>query len=390
MFNRVLLIVLDSVGAGEAPDADKFGDSGANTLGHICEKTNVNLENMGKLGLGNILPLKSIPKNPNAIGAYGKMTEVSKGKDTTTGHFEIAGLWINKPMPTFPHGFPKNIIEPFQAAIGTKILGNKVASGTQIINELGDDHVKTGFPIVYTSADSVFQIAAHEDIISPDKLYDICKIARKILTGEAAVGRVIARPFIGTKNGSYTRTERRRDFSIKPFSPTILDKMKESGHNVFAIGKIEDIFAGCGITGKCHSTNNTAGIDAIIKALKDIKEGLIFVNLVDFDMLYGHRNDVVGYANALKEFDTKLPNIISSLNKNDLLIITADHGNDPTTKGTDHTREYVPLLVYSPSMKCGVNLGVRDTFCDISKTIADIFKISGTGHGTSFLKDIPV
>lgn len=386
----MILIVLDSVGAGEAPDADKFGDLGANTLGHICEKTNVNLKNMEKLGLGNILSLKSVSKNSTPIGAYGKMKEVSIGKDTTTGHFEISGLWINKPMPTFPNGFPKSIIKPFEDAIGTQIIGNKVASGTQIINELGDEHVKTGYPIIYTSADSVFQIAAHEDIIPPDKLYDMCKTARKMLTGDAAVGRVIARPFIGTKNGNYTRTERRRDFSIKPFNPTILDKMKESGHEVFAIGKIEDIFAGCGITGKYHSTNNKAGIDATIKSLSDVKEGLIFTNLVDFDMLYGHRNDVVGYANALKEFDTKLPNIISALNKEDLLIITADHGNDPTTKGTDHTREYVPLLVYSPSMKCGVNLGVRDTFCDISETIADIFKIKGTGHGTSFLKELPL
>jgi len=389
MFKRVILIVLDSVGVGELPDAYRFGDEGSNTLGHVTEKTGVELPNMGQLGLGNIIPLKSVPENPNAIGGYGKMAEKSAGKDTTTGHWEIAGLFIEKPFPTYPHGFPDEIIKEFEKRIGRKVLGNKPASGTEIIKELGEEHVKTGFPIVYTSADSVFQVAAHEDVIPPVELYRICEIAREILKGDHAVGRVIARPFTGS-SGNFVRTENRRDFSLKPFEPTILDMLKEAGYEVFAIGKIEDIFAGQGITGKNHTTNNDEGITATIKAMDEVKDGLIFTNLVDFDMLYGHRNDVEGYAKALKNFDDRLPEIMEKLTKEDLLIITADHGCDPATESTDHSREYVPLLVYSPLMKHGVNLGVRSTYADIAATIAEIFEVGSTKHGTSFLRELPL
>ncbi|AIS51648.1 phosphopentomutase DeoB [Thermoanaerobacter kivui] len=389
MFKRVILIVLDSVGVGELPDAYKFGDEGSNTLGHVTEKTGVELPNMGRLGLGNIIPLKSVPENPNAIGGYGKMAEKSAGKDTTTGHWEIAGLITEKPFPTYPHGFPEEIIKEFEKRIGRKVLGNKPASGTEIIKELGEEHVKTGYPIVYTSADSVFQVAAHEDVIPLEELYRICEIAREILKGDHAVGRVIARPFTGTP-GNFVRTGNRRDFSLKPFEPTVLDMLKEAGYEVFAIGKIEDIFAGQGITEKNHTINNDEGITATIKAMDDIKNGLIFTNLVDFDMLYGHRNDVEGYAKALKHFDNRLPEIMGKLTKEDLLIITADHGCDPTTPSTDHSREYVPLLVYSPSMKHGINLGVRSTYSDVAATIAEIFKVGPTKHGTSFLKELPL
>ncbi|EGD52709.1 phosphopentomutase [Thermoanaerobacter ethanolicus JW 200] len=389
MFKRVILIVLDSVGVGELPDAYKFGDEGSNTLGHVTEKTGIELPNMGKLGLGNIIPLKSVPENPNAVGGYGKMAEKSAGKDTTTGHWEIAGLITEKPFPTYPHGFPEEIIKEFEKRIGRKVLGNKPASGTEIIKELGEEHVKTGYPIVYTSADSVFQVAAHEDVIPLEELYRICEIAREILKGDHAVGRVIARPFTGTP-GNFVRTGNRRDFSLKPFEPTILDMLKEAGYEVFAIGKIEDIFAGQGITEKNHTTNNDEGITATIKAMDEIKNGLIFTNLVDFDMLYGHRNDVEGYAKALTHFDNRLPEIMGKLTKEDLLIITADHGCDPTTPSTDHSREYVPLLVYSPSMKHGINLGVRSTYSDVAATIAEIFKVGPTKHGTSFLKELPL
>ncbi|MDP9750517.1 phosphopentomutase [Thermoanaerobacter pentosaceus] len=389
MFKRVILIVLDSVGVGELPDAYRFGDEGSNTLGHVTEKTGVDLPNMGQLGLGNIIPLKSVPENPNAIGGYGKMAEKSAGKDTTTGHWEIAGLFINKPFPTYPNGFPDEIIKEFEKRIGRKVLGNKPASGTEIIKELGEEHVKTGFPIVYTSADSVFQVAAHEDVIPPVELYRICEIAREILKGDHAVGRVIARPFTGS-SGNFVRTENRRDFSLKPFEPTILDMLKEAGYEVFAIGKIEDIFAGQGITGKNHTTNNDEGITATIKAMDEVNDGLIFTNLVDFDMLYGHRNDVEGYAKALKNFDDRLPEIMEKLTKEDLLIITADHGCDPATESTDHSREYVPLLVYSPLMKHGVNLGVRSTYADIAATIAEVFEVGSTKHGTSFLRELPL
>ncbi|KKC30472.1 phosphopentomutase [Caldanaerobacter subterraneus] len=389
MLQRVILIVLDSVGVGELPDAYKFGDEGTNTLGHVVEKTGIKLPTMEKLGLGNIIPLKTVAPNPNAIGAYGKMAEKSAGKDTTTGHWEIAGLIVEKPFPTYPEGFPKEIIEEFEKRIGRKVLGNKPASGTEIIKELGEEHIKTGYPIVYTSADSVFQIATHEEVIPLEELYRMCEIAREILKGDHAVGRVIARPFIGSP-GNFVRTANRRDFSLKPFGPTVLDMLKEAGYQVYAVGKIEDIFAGQGITDSVHTGNNDEGITATIEAMDAVKKGIIFTNLVDFDMVYGHRNDVNGYAKALKHFDERLPEIMLRLKEEDLLIITADHGCDPTTPGTDHTREYVPLLVYSPSMKEGRDLGLRKTYADVAATIAEIFNVGPIRTGTSFLRELPL
>jgi phosphopentomutase len=389
MLQRVILIVLDSVGVGALPDAYKFGDEGTNTLGHVVESTGIELPTMEKLGLGNIIPLKTVRPNPEAIGAYGKMAEKSAGKDTTTGHWEIAGLILKKPFPVYPEGFPNEVIEEFERRIGKRVLGNKPASGTEIIKELGEEHMKTGCPIVYTSADSVFQIAAHEEVIPLEELYRMCEIAREILKGEHAVGRVIARPFVG-EPGNFVRTANRRDFSLKPFGPTVLDMLKEAGYTVYAVGKIEDIFAGQGITESVHTANNDEGVTATIDAMDAVKKGIIFTNLVDFDMLYGHRNDTKGYAKALKHFDERLPEIMAKLKETDLLIITADHGCDPTTPGTDHTREYVPLLVYSPSMEEGRNLGLRKTYADVAATIAEIFNVGPIQTGTSFLKELPL
>jgi phosphopentomutase len=384
-FDRIILIVLDSVGIGELPDAGKFGDEGSDTLGHICSATGVKLPNMGSLGLGNIRSLVSVPPCNNPKGFYGKMAEKSAGKDTTTGHWEIAGVWLDKPFPTYPNGFSADIISTFEKRIGTNILGNKPASGTEIIKELGEEHIKTGFPIVYTSADSVFQIAAREDIIPPDRLYEMCRIAREIMTGEHAVGRIIARPFIG-EPGNFVRTERRRDFSLTPPEDTVLDKMIAKGINVYGVGKIEDIFAHRGLTLSNHTGNNRDGVKATIDYMDNLEKGLIFTNLVDFDSLYGHRNNVRGYADALKDFDDSLSDIENNMRRNDLLIITADHGCDPTTESTDHSREYVPLLAYTPSNVNGESLGVRDTFSDIAQTIAENFGLEGFAHGVSFLE----
>lgn len=382
--NRVIIIVLDSVGIGEMPDAELYGDKGSNTLGNIAKSIGgLRLPNMEKLGLGNIGDIYGIKKIDNPIGNYGKCAELSKGKDTVTGHWEISGVVLEKPLKTFPNGFPTEIIEEFQDSIGRKIIGNKVASGTEIIKELGEEHVKTGYPIVYTSADSVFQIAAHEEVIPLENLYDMCKKARKMLTGENTVGRIIARPFIGEK-GNYTRTPNRRDFALDPFNKTILEYIKEDNLNVMAVGKIEDIFNGKGVTEAVHIKNNSEGVDRTIDYMKEDKEGLIFTNLVDFDMLYGHRNDIEGYAEALVEFDKKLPEIINTMKNDDILIITADHGCDPTTASTDHSREYIPLLVYGKPIKGGVNLGIRSCFCDIGKTVLDILQIKNNLYGESF------
>ncbi|MDI6601104.1 MAG: phosphopentomutase [Thermoanaerobacteraceae bacterium] len=386
-FKRIILIVLDSVGIGELPDANLFGDKGSDTLGHICEVTGVELPNMGRLGLGNIRPLKSVPPVETPIGFYGKMAEKSAGKDTTTGHWEIAGVWLNKPFPTYPDGFPEEIISIFEKRIGTKVLGNKAASGTEIIKELGERHIETGYPIVYTSADSVFQIAAHEDIIPLERLYEMCRIAREIMMGDHAVGRIIARPFTGTP-GNFVRTEHRRDFSLEPPEETVLDRIVAKGLEVYAVGKIEDIFAHRGITRSNHTGNNRDGIAATINYMNELKTGLIFTNLVDFDTQFGHRNNAKGYADALKEFDDAILEIISKMNSNDLLMITADHGCDPTTTSTDHSREYVPLLVYTPSNQNGASLGIRDTFSDIAQTIAENFDLEAFEHGKSFLGDV--
>ena len=385
---RIVIIVLDSVGIGELPDADIYGDKGSNTLGNIAAAVGgMRLTNLEMLGLGCIDGIKGFERCGSATGCFGKMAEKSAGKDTTTGHWEIAGIILDKPFPVYPHGFPKDVMETFEKAIGTKTLCNFAASGTEIIKQLGQQHVMTGYPIVYTSADSVLQIAAHEGIIPIEKLYEMCRKAREILHGEHAVGRVIARPFTGTE-GNFTRTERRHDFSLKPVRKTILDSLKDKGFLVKAVGKIEDIFCGQGITDKVHIHNNMDGVDKTLDYMKDEFDGLIFTNLVDFDMLYGHRNDTKGYARALEEFDARLPEILSKLEEEDILIITADHGCDPTTASTDHSREYVPLLVYGKNIKRSVNLGIRLSFTDIAQTVAEAYNIQESFNGKSFYRDV--
>ena len=380
---RAIIIVLDAVGIGELPDADKYGDKGSNTLMHVKEALPaLNLKNMCNLGLGLIDGDNVYEKVNNPKGIYGKMAEHSAGKDTTTGHWELSGIWIDKPFPTYPKGFPKEIIEEFESKIGRKVLGNCVASGTVIIQELGDEHMKTGYPIVYTSADSVFQIACHEDIIPIEKQYRYCEIAREILQGDNGVGRVIARPFIGS-NGHYTRTERRKDFSLPPIAPTLLDYVSESGLTVSAVGKIEDIFCNRGITQSVHTHTNAEGIEQTIKNIENAPDGLIFTNLVDTDMLYGHRNDVDGFGKSLQYFDDNLPRIINAMSDDDILFITADHGCDPTTPSTDHSREYVFLLGYGKNIKPH-NIGIRRTYADLAKTIADYFNIENDLHGEKF------
>ena len=395
--NRIILIVLDSVGAGELPDAAKYDDVGTNTLKHIFEQSGKDfvLENMGKLGLYNIVPSPYGYNPENIIGCYGKMATLSPAKDTTAGHWELSGIVLDKPFPTYPNGFPKDLIEEFEKQIGTKVLGNCVASGTEIIKELGQKHYDTGFPIVYTSADSVFQIAAAEDsekFGGLERLYKICEIARKLLKGEHAVGRVIARPFIRQQDGTFKRTTNRKDYSLTPSGITVLDKIKKVGGDVVAIGKIKDIFNNKGIVTAYHTIGNPHGIQLTIDSIKDSdysKKQLIFTNLVDFDMLWGHRRNVSSYAQSLKFFDDRLSEIMSSMKEKDLLIITADHGCDPTyTKHTDHTREYVPLMVYGKTIKQNVNLGVRKSLADVAQTIADIFEIEPMKNGTSFKNEI--
>ncbi len=376
---RAIIIVLDAVGIGELPDAKEYGDKGSNTLMHVKEAVpSLNLKNMCSLGLGLIDGYNIYEKVENPSGLYGKMAEKSKGKDTTTGHWEIAGLCLNEPFPTYPNGFPKEIISRFENAIGTKVIGNKAISGTVIINELGDEHIAKGYPIVYTSADSVFQIAAHEDIIPVEKLYEYCEIARKQLS----VGRVIARPFIGS-SGNYTRTERRKDFSLEPTGKTILDYVNSCGMDVCAVGKIEDIFCNRGITKSVHTHTNAEGIEQTIKFIKENSSGLIFTNLVDTDMLYGHRNDVKGFVNSLQYFDDNLPRIIDAMKDDDILFITADHGCDPTTKSTDHSREYVFVLGYGKGIKKG-NIGIRKTYADLGKTVLEYLGIKNNIEGKAF------
>ncbi|WXJ95167.1 Phosphopentomutase [Neomoorella carbonis] len=380
--DRVIIIVLDSVGVGELPDAGKFGDEGSNTLGNIAAAVDLHLPNMARLGLGNIIPLKGIAPAGAPAAAYGKMASRTAGKDTTSGHWELAGLILERPFPLYPHGFPPEIIEPFEKAIGRKVLGNKPASGTVIIEELGAEHMRTGYPIVYTSADSVFQIAAHEDIIPVQELYRYCKIARQLLTGEHAVGRVIARPFVG-EPGHFIRTDRRQDFSLEPPRPTLLDAVINAGLQVMAVGKIKDIFAGRGISRWIHTHDNMDGVDQTCNFMREGGRGLIFTNLVDFDMRYGHRNDVAGYAAALEAFDRRLPELLEALNENDVLVLTADHGCDPTTPSTDHSREYVPLLVCGRQIR-PVNIGVRPTFADLGATVADLLDVPYNLAGESF------
>ncbi len=389
-FPRVSLIVLDSVGIGELPDAAEYNDAGAHTLGHIAEfKNGLHMPNMQNMGLGNIEPIRGIEAVDEPLAYFGKMSELSKGKDTTTGHWEFMGVYTDKPFKTYPDGFPRELIQAFEERTGRKVLGNKPASGTAIIDELGEEHMRTGGLIVYTSADSVFQIAAHEEVVPLEELYRCCEIARELTLDERfSVVRVIARPFIGSP-GQFTRTANRRDYSVNPPHPTVLNALKEAGRDVIAIGKISDIYAGEGVTRAIHTKSNMDGVDQLLNVMKEPFNGLAFVNLVDFDAKFGHRRDPAGYAQALEEFDARLPEVLDALGEEDLLIITADHGNDPTHHGTDHTREYTPLLVYSKSLpQVGKSLGVRGTFADIGATLAENFEVQLPTIGKSFLNEL--
>jgi phosphopentomutase len=387
-FERVIWIVLDSVGVGELPDAADYGDVGRTTLGHISEPRHLALPNLVRLGLANIAPLAHLTPAASPIGAYGKGATHSPGKDTTTGHWEMAGVWLDQAFPTYPHGFPQDLIAEFEKQIGRGTLGNKPASGTEIIKELGEEHVRTGKPIVYTSGDSVFQIAAHEDVIPISELYRMCEIARKLLAGPNRVGRVIARPFAGT-SGHFARTTRRHDYAVDPPKPMLLDVLGERGVPVFGIGKIHDIYNGRGVEKYVTTTGNADGMLKLTEALNERTSGLIFCNLVDFDMLYGHRKDVQGFAESLEEFDRMLGPFMKLLNTSDLLMITADHGCDPDPRWptTDHSREYVPILAYSPRSGAGVNLGIRQTLADMGQTVAQNFG-GEIPHGKSFLNEI--
>lgn len=395
MINRVIWIILDSVGIGELPDANEYGDVGANTLGNIAKtQGGIKIPVLTELGLGNIDGAINLEKVSNPKGCYGKSAEISCGKDTTTGHWEMVGVWSQKPFPTYPNGFSKDIITKFCENAGVSgILGNKTASGTAILDELGEEHRKTKKPIVYTSADSVFQIACNEDIYSPEELYKMCQVARDILTGDDNVARVIARPFLDKKdeNGrliGYTRTANRRDFSLKPSTPNLLTNICDAGLPVAAVGKIEDIFAGTGITEAIHTKDNMDGMDKTLEYMKSQKNGLIFTNLVEFDSAWGHRNDPVSYKRGLEEFDVRLQEVIEEMQDTDLLIINADHGCDPTTPGTDHTREYIPIVVYGKQLRSNVNLGTLETFADIGQTIAEALKVDSIQIGKSFLNRI--
>jgi phosphopentomutase len=384
-FDRVIWIVLDSVGIGELPDAAAYGDVGRDTLGHIARSRPLQLPNLVRLGLANIKPLANLTPAANPAGSYGKGATVSPGKDTTAGHWEMAGIWLEQAFPVYPRGFPKTLIEEFERQIGRGTLGNKPASGTEIIKELGEEHVRSGFPIVYTSGDSVFQIATHEDVIPIAELYRMCEIARKLLDGPNRVGRVIARPFTGTA-GNFRRTERRHDYAVEPPRPMLLDMLGEAKTPVFGVGKIHDIYNGRGVDQYVTTKNNADGMAKLNEALVQRPNGLIFANLVDFDMLYGHRKDMQGFARSLEEFDALLGPFLESLRPPDLLIITADHGcdPDPVNPTTDHSREYVPILAYSPRVRVGANLGTRATLADMGQSVAENFGKS-IPHGTSFL-----
>jgi phosphopentomutase len=383
---KVIVMILDGVGVGAAPDAANYNDVGSSTLLNIAEKIGrLDLPNLQELGLGNITDIIGVEKKPDCIGNFGKMKEQSKGKDSTTGHWEIGGLVTQTQFPVYLNGFPEEILSKFiQLNKLDGILGNKAASGTEIIVELGEEHIRTGFPIIYTSADSVFQIAAHEEVIPIDRLYEICRVTReKIMIGTHAVGRIIARPFIG-KDGNFIRTYRRKDFVLEPHGDMIFDLIVKKGINTIGIGKINDLFAYRNINKQIKTKNNFEGIQETIKAISSEENSYIMTNLIDFDVYYGHRNDAIGFARSLKEFDDYLPEILSALKKSDILIITSDHGNDPTFPGTDHTREIVPLLVYGSDLKRGIDLGLRETFADVSKTICDFYHIDNNLNGTSF------
>lgn len=390
MINRSIIIVLDSFGVGEAPDANEYGDIGSNTLAGIYNNTNLNIPNMKKLGLYNIQGINLDEKEENPIGIYGKAEEKTKGKNSPVGHWEIAGYIKKEPFKTYYEGFPKELLDKISEKAGIKgFICNKKGSGTDFLKQYGEESIRTRRPIIYTSADSVLQIAVHEDIMPVQKLYELCQIARNIIDEDGyGIGTVIARPFIGTSNDNFKRTYNRKDFEAENFGKTMLDVFAENNKKVLAIGKINDLFVGRGISRAIHTNGNTDGIEKTIDEIKNSNEEMIFVNLVDFDMLYGHRNNIEGYAKALEEFDGKLPEIINNLRDNDILIITADHGNDPSTPSTDHNREYVPILIYGKQLKQNIDLGIRKTFSDISATILDLFDLPALENGTSFKNEI--
>ncbi len=383
---RVIAIVLDSVGVGELPDAAAYGDDGSDTLGNIAKQVPLAVPALRRLGLARVARIGG-DQSQTPIGAYGRMAEASPGKDSVTGHWELAGLILDRGFPTFPNGFPVALMAEFERRIGRGTLGNKAASGTAIIEELGAEHMRTGLPIVYTSADSVFQIAAHEAVIPVADLYRYCAIAYELAGRNMGMGRVIARPFVG-RPGQFTRTANRRDFALPPFAPTLLDRLKDAGHPVVAIGKIEDLFAGRGITSAVHTTSDQHGMDEVEKAMASLDSGLVLANLVDFDTVYGHRNDTRGYAANLERFDARLDTLLPALRRDDFLVVTADHGNDPTTPSTDHSREHVPVFVAGRRVRPGTDIGLRRTFADLGQTIADVFGVGPLKYGTSFLNQI--
>jgi phosphopentomutase len=385
--DRVILIVLDSVGCGALPDARNYGDVGSDTLGNIARRVPLSVPNLRRLGLARVAAVNAVDPDPPPIGAFGRMAEASPGKDSVTGHWELAGLVLERPFPVFPNGFPRELIEEFERRIGRGTLANKAASGTAIIEDLGQEHILTGKPIVYTSADSVFQIAAHEDVVPVSELYRWCEIAYDLAGRGMGIGRVIARPFVGA-TGAFKRTANRRDFALTPFAPTLLDVLTDAGRSVIAIGKIEDLFAGRGITAAVHTRSDDHGVDEILRAMSDTASGLIFANLVDFDTQYGHRNDVSGYAQNLERFDVRLGELLPQIRPRDLLVVTADHGNDPTTPSTDHAREYVPVFLTGACVRPGADIGTRQTFADLGQTIAEVFGVGPLDHGTSFWRDI--
>lgn len=387
MFSRAIVIVLDSVGIGELPDAALYDDQGSNTVGNIAAHVPLNIPALASLGLSRLVDLKQAQPPLPPGGAFGRLAERSKGKDSVTGHWELMGIVLDRAFPTFPHGFPQDLIDTFEQRIGRKSIGNVVASGTAIIDSLGPEHMETGFPIVYTSADSVFQIAAHEGIVPVPQLYEWCEVAYELAVKGLGLGRVIARPFIGLP-GSFQRTPNRHDYAMPPLAETLLDRLIAAGHEVTSIGKVSDLFAGKGISASHPTKSDSDGVDKIEMAMGSQERGLIFANLVDFDAMYGHRNDVAGYAANLERFDARLPGIISRLRPDDVLVITADHGNDPTTPSTDHSREHVPILLTGGKVKTGVDIGTRSTFADLGQTLADNFGVGALAHGTSFLTEI--
>ena len=386
-FTRAIVIVLDSVGIGELPDAPAYGDEGSDTVGNIARRVPLRLPTLRALGLNRVAAIGDDAWNDSALGAFGRMAEASAGKDSVTGHWEMMGIVLDRPFPVFPHGFARGIVDEFSRLTGRGVLGNKAASGTAIIDEYGAEHLRTGSLIVYTSADSVFQIAAHEDVVPVPELYRACEVAYRLVGEGLGVGRVIARPFVGTP-GHFKRTANRHDYALPPAGETVLDRASAAGVPVVAIGKIQDLFAGRGITRAIHTASDDEGMTSVMCQLEEVDQGFIFANLVDFDSQFGHRNDVAGYAANLERFDARLAELLPRLRSSDLLVLTADHGNDPSTPSTDHSREYVPLLVTGARVGRGVDLGTRKTFADLGQTVADIFKLGAMAHGTSFFHDI--